>query len=206
MTGYATGPDAPNPYTPDEGVIAQDGLGVPDALMRLWAPHRMAYHGELDAATDTPAGKPVCPFCRVPSLSDEDGLVVHRGEQVFAVLNLYPYNPGHLLVCPYRHVGDLTEASGPERDEMMAVAAQAMTAIRAAANPQGFNIGFNQGAVSGGSVNDHLHLHVVPRWQGDAGFMTVIGNTKSLPLLLGQTREMVASAWPQQDDARTSLP
>lgn len=196
MARYATGPDEPSPYVPEDGVVAQDGVGVPDALMRLWAPHRMAYHGELDAAADPATGERACPFCRIPQLPDTDGLIVHRGERVFAVLNLYPYNPGHILVCPYRHVGDLTEATAAERAETMEVASSSMTAVRAAAAPQGFNIGFNQGAVSGGSVNDHLHLHVVPRWQGDAGFMTVIGNTKSLPLLLGQTRDLIADAWP----------
>lgn len=196
MNGYSDRPDGPSPYLPDGGVVDQDGVGDPDALMRLWAPHRMAYHGELDAAAGTPTGKPACPFCRIPTGADAAGLVVRRGITVFAVLNLYPYNPGHLLICPYRHVGDVTEATEVERGESMELAAQAMTAVRAAAAPQGFNVGFNQGAVSGGSVNDHLHLHVVPRWQGDAGFITVIGTTKSLPLLLGQTRDMIAAAWP----------
>lgn len=192
---YADRPDARNAYAPDGGVVEQDGVGVPDALMRVWAPHRMAYHGALDAAGRADR-EPDCPFCRIPTLPDRDGLVIHRGQHVFAVLNLYPYNPGHLLVCPYRHVGDLTDTTEDERAETMDVTADAMVAIRAASHPAGFNLGFNQGAVSGGSVNDHLHQHVVPRWQGDAGFITVIGNTKSLPLLLSQTWKLVTAAWP----------
>ena len=170
--------------------------------MRLWSPYRMAYHenrqeGEPEqegsGAVDASAA---CPFCDIPDLGDADGLVVHRGQLNYVVLNLYPYNPGHLLAVPFRHVADLTDLTSAERDESLALAADAMTAVRAASGPDGFNVGMNQGAISGGSVPGHLHLHVVPRWTGDAGFITVICQTKNLPLLLEDTWGMVRQHWP----------
>ncbi len=199
---YADRPDAPGPHDPEGGVVGRPGVGVPDGLMRLWTPYRMAYHenrqeGEPDqegvAAVDASSG---CPFCDIPALADADGLVVRRAEHNYVVLNLYPYNPGHLLVVPFRHVADLTELTAAERDESMALAADAMTAVRAASGPDGFNVGMNQGPISGGSLPSHLHLHVVPRWTGDAGFITVIGQTKNLPLLLEDTWAMVRQHWP----------
>jgi ATP adenylyltransferase len=169
----------------------------------------MAYHENRqddDAADsaeegDLPGTAPGCPFCQIPAMSDADGLVLHRGDHNYVVLNLYPYNPGHLLVVPFRHVADLTDLTAPERDEALALAADAMTAVRNASGPDGFNVGMNQGAISGGSVPDHLHLHVVPRWIGDAGFITVIGQTKSLPLLLEETWELVRQHWPTGNSA-----
>ena len=201
---YADRPDAPGPFDPEGGVVNRSGVGVPDGLMRLWAPYRMAYHenrqeeGEPESADgpDLPRTPPGCPFCQIPSMADDDGLVLHRGEHNYVVLNLYPYNPGHLMVVPFRHVANLPDLTGPERDEALALAADAMTAVREASGPDGFNVGMNQGATSGGSVPDHLHLHVVPRWTGDAGFITVIGQTKSLPLLLEDTWAMVRQHWP----------
>ena len=166
---------------------------VDDGFERLWTPHRMAY---INGERPTDHAGEGCPFCSVTGKNDAEGLIAHRGQSCYVVLNLFPYNPGHLLVCPYRHVGDLTDTTDDERAESMSVTADAMVAIRAASNPAGFNLGFNQGAVSGGTVNGHLHQHVVPRWLGDASFITVIGNTKSLPLLLSQTWELVTAAWP----------
>ncbi len=171
----------------------QDGVGVHDALQRLWAPHRLSYvRGEGKADGDEPEG---CPFCRVLGLEDTEGLILARGERVFAVLNLYPYNPGHLMVLPYRHVPDYTDLDPIETAEFAAFTQQAMRVIRTVASPHGFNIGMNQGLVAGAGIAAHLHQHVVPRWGGDANFMPVIGHTKVLPQLLGETRQLLADAW-----------
>ena len=169
----------------------QDGAGEPDAFVRLWTPHRMAYiRGE-----GKPAGEQDCPFCRAPELSDEDGLVLARGERVYAVLNLYPYNSGHLMVVPLRHVADYTELSGGECAEQAAFTQQAIRAIRRASGAQGFNIGMNLGTVAVAGIAAHLHQHVVPRWGGDTNFMPVVGQTKVLPQLLADTRTLLADAW-----------
>jgi len=182
---------------PDEP-FEQDGAGEPDGLQRLWMPHRMAYiKGENRATGDGPEE---CPFCRIPKLSDADGLIVARGTLVYALLNLYPYNSGHLMVCPYRHVGDYTDLDDPETAELGEFTKRAMSALRAASRAQGFNIGMNMGGVAGAGIAAHLHQHVVPRWGGDTNFMPVVGHTKVLPQLLSETREMIAAAWPTQPD------
>lgn len=173
------------------------GTGVPDELDRLWTPHRMAYVTGSDAPAggyDEPDG---CPFCRAPKLSDDRSLVVARGELVYAVLNLYPYNAGHLMICPYRHVADYTSLEPAETAELAAFTQTAMRVIRQVSSAQGFNIGMNQGAVAGAGIAGHLHQHVVPRWGGDTNFMPVIGRTKTLPQLLGETRAVLAKAWPE---------
>jgi ATP adenylyltransferase len=136
-----------------------------------------------------------CPFCRAPKLPDNDGLVVARGTKVFAVLNLYPYNPGHLMVCPYRHVADYTDLTRAETTELATYTQTAMRVIRTVSGPQGFNLGMNQGSVAGAGVAGHLHQHVVPRWGGDTNFMPVIARTKSMPQLLVDTRTLLAKAW-----------
>lgn len=136
-----------------------------------------------------------CPFCRAPSGGDEDGLVIARGATVFAVLNLYPYNSGHLMLCPYRHVADYTELDVTEVAELGAFTQRAMAVLRLVSGAQGFNIGMNQGVVAGAGIAAHLHQHVVPRWGGDTNFMPVIGGTKTMPQLLEDTRVMLARAW-----------
>lgn len=173
--------------------VGQDGAGVPDALQRLWTPHRMAYiKGQDKPEGDEPPG---CPFCRLPSLDDERALIVARGETVYAVLNLYPYNPGHLMVVPYRHVADYTELTPAETRELAELTQHAMLVVRAVSAAHGFNIGMNQGVIAGAGIAAHLHQHLVPRWGGDANFMPVIGHTKVLPQLLGETRRLLADAW-----------
>ncbi|OLB75138.1 MAG: HIT family hydrolase [Actinobacteria bacterium 13_2_20CM_2_71_6] len=168
--------------------------GEPDGWDRLWTPHRMAYV----TGSDRPEGyeKPTgCPFCRAPGLPEAENLILARGESVYAVLNLYPYNPGHLMVVPYRHVADYPDLTEAETVELARHTQTAMRVIRSVSNPHGFNIGMNQGAVAGAGIAAHLHQHVVPRWGGDANFMPVIGRTKVLPQLLGDTRDLLAKAW-----------
>ena len=156
-----------------------DGAGMPDGWQRLWAPHRLEY---LRGENRPLEGNEVeCPFCRIPDLSDEEGLIVHRGKSAFVVMNLYPYNPGHL--------------TDEERHEITDLSAHAMKVIRKVSKADGFNLGMNQGAISGAGVADHIHQHIVPRWSGDANFMPIIGKTKVLPQLLTTTREELAAAW-----------
>ena len=167
--------------------------GTPDGFERLWTPHRMLYiSGENKPPT--PASDD-CPFCAVQSRDDRDGLIVHRGDLAYAVLNLYPYSPGHLLICPYRHISDYTEAADAEVAEIAALTQQAMTVIRAVSRPAGFNLGINQGDVAGAGIAAHLHQHVVPRWGGDANFLPIVARTKALPELLSDTRRRLAEAW-----------
>lgn len=173
---------------------AQDAPGVPDAFQRLWTPHRMAYIGGDDKPAD--ASSEACPFCAAPEKSDADGLIVHRGASVFVVMNLFPYNPGHLLVLPYRHIPDYTDLTESERIEFGEVTATAMRVLRAVSRPAGFNLGMNQGAVAGAGIAAHLHQHVVPRWAGDANFLPIVAQTKAVPQLLGEARDALASAWP----------
>jgi ATP adenylyltransferase len=189
-----TMPDSPDDLNQAAGLEAQDGVGEPDGFRRLWTPHRMAYIKGENKPTGPAAGED--PFCRIPSLSDEEGLIIARGELVYAVLNLYPYNGGHLMVVPYRHVADYTDLTIPETAELADFTKRAMTAVRAASGAQGFNIGMNQGDVAGAGIAAHLHQHVVPRWGGDTNFMPVVGHTKVLPQLLGETRKLLADEWP----------
>jgi len=172
--------------------------GVADGFQRLWTPHRMAYIGGENKPPDDAAG-PGCPFCRIPALPDDEGLVVARGAAAFVVLNLYPYNSGHLLVCPYRHVADYTELDQDEVAEVAELTRTAMRVLRAVSGPHGFNLGMNQGAVAGAGIAAHLHQHVVPRWDGDANFLPVVARSRALPELLADTRARLAAAWPGPD-------
>lgn len=158
-------------------------------LERLWAPSRMKYVTS-DAASNG------CPFCVIPSGEDEPGLVVRRGDSCYAVLNLYPYNPGHLMVVPYRHVSGLGDLTDDELVEIARMTRDAVRAIESVSRPHGFNTGLNLGGAAGGSLSAHLHQHVVPRWGGDANFMTITAGTKVMPQLLGETRTLISGAWP----------
>jgi ATP adenylyltransferase len=176
----------------DDRLIAAAGLaGVPDEFQRLWTPHRMAY---IQAGPEPLAE--VCPFDEAPRKSDEDGLIVARGRTAFVLLNLFPYNSGHLLVCPYRHIATYDEATAEEVAEIGDLTQTAMRVLREVSRCDGFNIGMNQGAVAGAGVAAHLHQHIVPRWATDANFFPIIAKTKALPQLLGEVREAVAGAWP----------
>ncbi|MDR0782672.1 MAG: HIT domain-containing protein [Propionibacteriaceae bacterium] len=171
--------------------MAPESVGVEDGLQRLWTPYRMAY-------LDRPARTTGCPFCEAPQTSDDEGLIVYRGSVAYVILNLFPYNPGHLLICPYRHVADYTDLERAEREEVAQLTATAMAVIRRASTPAGFNLGINQGAVAGAGVAGHLHQHVVPRWAGDANFFPIIAQTKAMPQLLAETRALLAKTWSQE--------
>ena len=136
-----------------------------------------------------------CPFCRIPALPDDEALIVARGGSAYVVLNLYPYNPGHLMVVPFRHVALYEDLEAPETTELAQLTQRAIRTIRAASRPHGLNVGMNQGAVAGAGIAEHLHQHVVPRWGGDANFMPVVAQTKVLPQLLAETRQMLADTW-----------
>ena len=165
--------------------------GVPDSFQRLWTPHRMVY---IDGE-GKPKNAGECPFCSSPQKDDADGLIVHRGEHAFVVMNLFPYNPGHLLVCPYRHVSGYVDATQDEVREIAELTRQAIRTLTAVSSPAGFNVGMNQGEVAGAGIAMHLHQHVVPRWQGDANFLPIVGQTKALPQLLDDARQRLAEAW-----------
>ena len=174
--------------------LHEDGIGAPDGLDRLWTPYRMAYIRGESKPVDDSAGE--CPFCRIPQQGDDERfLVVRRGEAAYAVLNLYPYAPGHLMICPYRHLADYTDTTADEAAEIAAMTKAAMRTLRSVSRAEGFNLGINQGSAGGAGLAAHLHQHVVPRWVGDQNFMTVIGRTKTLPELLQDTRRLLADAW-----------
>jgi ATP adenylyltransferase len=184
---------------PDERRIVDHGVGDPDHLQRLWTPHRMSYIADA-VKGDNKVGSAGSsePFTDIPELSDEDGLMVARGQQVYAVLNLYPYNPGHLMVVPYRRVSELEDLTAEESAELMAFTQKAIRVIKAVSRPHGFNVGLNLGTSAGGSLAEHLHMHVVPRWGGDANFITIIGGAKVIPQLLRETRVLLATEWAKQ--------
>jgi ATP adenylyltransferase len=155
----------------------------------LWAPWRMEYIGQADEQEG-------CVFCRAVGMDDEEGLVVHRGREAFVLLNKYPYASGHLMVAPYRHVGEFAELSDDETVEIHRLAGQGLGALAQLYEPQGFNLGWNLGRVAGAGVVDHVHQHVVPRWLGDTNFMPVLADVKVLPEHLAETRRKLAEAWP----------
>jgi ATP adenylyltransferase len=182
-------PDGAPPPEP-----ATDFAGRPDGFGRLWTPHRLAYIKGDDKPQSSDEGED-CPFCRAPSRTDEDALIVARGEHVYAVLNLYPYNSGHLMSVPYRHVADYPDLTQDETLELAGFTQRSMRALRAAMAPHGFNLGINQGAVAGAGIAAHLHQHVVPRWGGDTNFMPIVGRTRVLPQLLADARAQLAQSW-----------
>ncbi|OBF57629.1 diadenosine tetraphosphate hydrolase [Mycobacterium sp. 852002-53434_SCH5985345] len=182
-----------------DDTILDTGVGESDHLQRLWTPYRMNYLAEAPMKRDpNSAGKTEQPFTDIPRLSDEEGLVVARGELVYAVLNLYPYNPGHLMVVPYRRVSELEDLTEDESAELMAFIQKAIRVIKNVSRPHGFNVGLNLGTSAGGSLAEHLHVHVVPRWGGDANFITIIGGSKVIPQLLRETRRLLATEWTKQ--------
>lgn len=188
-----------------EDTLVDRGAGEPDRLERLWAPYRMHYMadngaskaraGDGDEGSSSSESRSRNPFVELPERSDEDALIVARGELVYCVLNLYPYNAGHLMVVPYRQVANLEDLTDEEMAELMAFGQRAIRTLKKVSRPHALNVGFNLGRASGGSVGEHLHMHVVPRWSGDSNFMTVIDGVKVLPQMLRDTRAILADAW-----------
>jgi ATP adenylyltransferase len=158
-------------------------------LKQLWAPWRLEYIKQADEHEG-------CVFCRAAEAPDEEGLVVQRGERAFVLLNKFPYSSGHLMVAPYRHVGEFGELGDDETVEIHTLSAQGLGALAAVYQPQGYNLGWNLGRIAGAGVIDHVHQHVVPRWAGDTNFMPVLADVKVLPEHLVETRARLAEAWP----------
>jgi ATP adenylyltransferase len=170
--------------------FSSDLPGVPNAFQHLWTPHRMVY---IQNGQQPPEHE--CPFCLAPEKADEETLIVHRGVHAYALLNLFPYNSGHLLVCPYRHIATYDQATPEEIAEIGSITQQAMRVLAKVSKAQGFNIGMNQGELAGAGIAGHLHQHIVPRWLHDSNFFPIIAETKALPRLLGEVRNDIASAW-----------
>ena len=164
--------------------------GVPDNFQRLWTPHRLVY-----IQNGQQPNKEVCPFCLAPKSSDKDGLIVFRGETCFVLLNLFPYNSGHLLVCTYRHVAGYEDTTVEEASEMASLTKKGMQVLRKVSRAQGFNLGMNQGELAGAGIAEHLHQHIVPRWNNDSNFFPIIAQTKAIPRLLGEVRAEIQKAW-----------
>lgn len=177
-----------------EAIPSLDLPGVPDNFQRLWTPHRLVY-----IQHHTQPHKDECPFCLAPGKSDADGLIVYKGENSYALLNLFPYNSGHLLVCPYRHISTYDEATPEEVAEIGAITQKAMRVLTKVSGAHGFNIGMNQGVVAGAGIAEHLHQHIVPRWRNDSNFFPIIAQTKALPRLLEDVRADIAKAWQELD-------
>ncbi len=156
---------------------------------QLWAPWRLEYIQQADELDG-------CVFCTAASGEDEEMLVVRRGTSAFVLLNKFPYASGHLMVAPYRHVGDFAELSDDEALEIHRLAEQGIAALSETFGPQGYNLGWNLGRIAGAGVVDHVHLHVVPRWAGDTNFMPVLADVKVLPEHLTEARAKLAAAWP----------
>ena len=166
-------------------------------LERLWAGWRLAYVEKADKQQRD--GR--CVFCELAKATDDrEALIIARGELVYAALNLFPYNTGHLMVLPYRHVGDLEALTHEEGVEVLGITRRAVRALRAAFSPQGFNVGLNLGRGAGAGIPDHLHVHLVPRWSGDTNYMVVVGGTKVMPEDLPDTWRKLRAAYEEARD------
>lgn len=156
-------------------------------MKRLWAPWRMEYIlGEK-------AGE--CLFCvKAKESKDRENYIVYRGQRGFIILNIYPYNNGHLMIAPYRHAASLEDLDEETLTELMLLLNKSLRLLRQVMDPQGFNIGINLGKAAGAGIAEHVHIHVVPRWEGDTNFMPVFAETKVIPELLDQTYEKLLSA------------
>lgn len=160
-------------------------------MEHLWTPWRMAYiRGEKRPADG-------CVFCTASTLSDDEALIIARSTHVYAIMNLYPYNNGHLMIVPYIHLSSLELLDDDALLDLMRMTNRALAALRHLYNPPAFNLGANLGQAAGAGIAEHFHLHIVPRWSGDANFMSVIGGTRVIPDTLDNTYRELRDAWQQ---------
>jgi ATP adenylyltransferase len=174
-----------------DAISVEAGQGL-DGLQRLWTPWRQSYVRDPDASSTG------CPFCVLPARGvehDRESLIVYRASAVYAILNAYPYNPGHLLIVPFRHTDDFAALTVEELHQMAETSQRAVQVLRDTSGAHAFNIGLNVGGAAGAGIADHVHQHVVPRWGGDTNFMPVVGQTKVLPELLAETYARIAPAF-----------
>ncbi len=169
-------------------------------MERIWAPWRMAYINR-----DEPKDDEECFLCAYPRRhDDETTMILARGEHCFVVMNLFPYNPGHLMIAPYQHVPSIEDLDSAVLTEMMLLTQRMLAALRDAMHPEGFNMGINQGRIAGAGLADHIHVHVVPRWNGDTNFMPVLGDVRVMPELLASTYQKIRAALrPLLDSSQT---
>ena len=154
---------------------------------QLWAPWRMEY---IERPSETG-----CILCQKPGeQNDEANLILYRGQSNFIILNAFPYNPGHLMIAPYRHTANLQDLSEDEAKEHFDIVRKGITLLTRILKPAGFNVGMNLGKIAGAGIEEHLHTHIVPRWQGDANFMPVLSNTKVISEALAATYKKLKSA------------
>lgn len=167
------------------------------SLEQLWNGWRADYVGQGNGQSPDPT---VSVFTHIlnSGLSDEEAFIVHRSEFCFAILNAYPYASGHLLVLPYREVPNLYDLTSDETIDLWAMVTQATQALQASHRPDAMNVGINLGGAAGGSIAQHLHVHVVPRWNGDSNFMTAVASTRTLPEPLPLSAEKIRNAWPKE--------
>lgn len=171
-------------------------MGIPlsekNSMERLYAPWRMAYIEQ----PEKPKSATGCVFCDAAASADDvQNLIVHRGTSAFVILNKFPYNNGHLMVVPYRHTANLSELDDAAFLELLTLAKTAQAALLKAMHPEGFNLGMNLGVAAGAGIADHLHLHVVPRWNGDTNFMPVLTDVKVMPDALEHSCVLLRHAW-----------
>ena len=157
----------------------------------LWNPWRFEYI----KTTTKPRKEEECILCELPRRGDREALILYRGKYAYVTLNAYPYNSGHLMIVPYRHVPSIEELNDEELLELLKLVVKSMKVLRNSFSPDGFNIGVNIGRAAGAGIEDHVHIHVVPRWVGDSNFMAIIASTKNLPISLDETYELLRSTW-----------
>jgi ATP adenylyltransferase len=171
--------------------------GAEPSVEHLWAPWRIAY---INAGSATDGG---CIFCTKPAeTSDERNLLLWRGERCFALMNLFPYNNGHLMIAPYAHVATIVALDAATLTDIMLTTQRCLAALDAALHPHGYNMGLNQGTVAGAGIADHVHFHVVPRWNGDTNFMPVLADVRVMPDFLQNTFRQIREQLEQQAQAR----
>jgi len=166
-------------------------------LERLWNGWRSSYVSSLEPESDEPGQGSLFTRILATGLSDDETNIVHRGPHCFVILNAFPYGTGHLLVLPYREVANLHDLDLGETTELWSTVTDAVAAVTAAYAPDGVNVGLNLGRAAGGSVSEHLHVHVLPRWIGDGNFMTAVANTRTIPEPLDETAAKLRTAWPR---------